>query len=73
MSLLTLDCSGGSHAGSGLKRTGYCGLGTAVRELGLDSESALNIDFVVRTPHFKANNYSLLTMKYRPLLLVASL
>ncbi|TVY49909.1 Tyrosyl-DNA phosphodiesterase [Lachnellula occidentalis] len=37
---------GGSHTGSDLRRTGYCGLGTAVKQLGLDSEEALDVDFV---------------------------
>ncbi|TVY39670.1 Tyrosyl-DNA phosphodiesterase [Lachnellula subtilissima] len=37
---------GGSHTGSDLKRTGYCGLGTAVQQLGLDTEKALSVDFV---------------------------
>jgi hypothetical protein len=37
---------GGSHSGSNWKRTGYCGLGTAIRELGLATKDALDIDFV---------------------------
>ncbi|TVY80638.1 Tyrosyl-DNA phosphodiesterase [Lachnellula suecica] len=37
---------GGSHTGSELKRTGYCGLGTAVQKLGLASEIALSVDLV---------------------------
>ncbi|TVY28988.1 Tyrosyl-DNA phosphodiesterase [Lachnellula hyalina] len=36
---------GGSHTGSGIRRTGYCGLGTAVQQLGLDTEKALSVDF----------------------------
>ncbi|KAH6684447.1 tyrosyl-DNA phosphodiesterase-domain-containing protein [Halenospora varia] len=37
---------GGSHSGSNFKRTGYCGLGSAVRRLGLQTDEALTIDFV---------------------------
>ncbi|KAH8683045.1 tyrosyl-DNA phosphodiesterase-domain-containing protein [Tricladium varicosporioides] len=37
---------GGSHSGSNFKRTGYCGLGSAVRRLGLQTEEALTVDFV---------------------------
>jgi hypothetical protein len=40
-------CSGGSHSGKDWKRTGYCGLGTAVRNLGLHTEETLDIDIVV--------------------------
>jgi len=39
--------SGGSHSGQALKRTGYCGLGTAVRNLALHTEETLDIDVVV--------------------------
>lgn len=39
--------SGGSHIGLDLKRTGYCGLGTAIQKLGLHSEEALSVDLVV--------------------------
>jgi hypothetical protein len=73
MSLLTFDCSGGSHTGSDLKRTGYCGLGTAVRKLGLDTDAALSIDFVVRNFSFQSKQMFLANFEYRPLLLVASL
>lgn len=39
--------SGGSHLGNALKRTGYCGLGTAVRNLALHTEETLDVDVVV--------------------------
>ncbi|KAI9782798.1 MAG: hypothetical protein M1816_001708 [Peltula sp. TS41687] len=37
---------GGSHAGESWRRTGYCGLGAAVKALGLQHEGTLDIDFV---------------------------
>ncbi|KAH7321545.1 tyrosyl-DNA phosphodiesterase [Rhexocercosporidium sp. MPI-PUGE-AT-0058] len=38
---------GGSHLDRGVwKRTGYCGLGTAIVKLGLETEEALEIDFL---------------------------
>ncbi|KAG9239404.1 tyrosyl-DNA phosphodiesterase domain protein [Amylocarpus encephaloides] len=37
---------GGSHSGANLKRTGYCGLGAAVQQLGLQTEQALSVDLV---------------------------
>lgn len=37
---------GGAHMGDSWRRTGYCGLGRAVKELGLETDKALNIDFV---------------------------
>ncbi|KAK0116055.1 hypothetical protein ONS95_013089 [Cadophora gregata] len=38
---------GGSHPDQGIwKRTGYCGLGTAIRKLGLQTDAALDIDFL---------------------------
>lgn len=40
-------CRGGSHSGNVWNRTGYCGLGAAVKQLGLQTEDAANIDFVV--------------------------
>lgn len=43
-----LCCSGGSHTGQEWRRTGYCGLGTAVRELGLMHRGPVEVDFVVR-------------------------
>ena len=43
---LTIN-SGGSHSGRDMKRTGYCGLGRAVRNLALHTEEVLDIDVVV--------------------------
>jgi hypothetical protein len=37
---------GGAHFKSDWKRTGYCGLGLAIQELGLATKDPLNIDFV---------------------------
>ncbi|OJJ43749.1 hypothetical protein ASPZODRAFT_73516 [Penicilliopsis zonata CBS 506.65] len=37
---------GGTHTGDSWRRTGYCGLGRAVRSLGLQTSQPLNIDFV---------------------------
>ncbi|KAI9884129.1 MAG: hypothetical protein M1823_004101 [Watsoniomyces obsoletus] len=37
---------GGPHAGEAWRRTGYCGLGTAVQRLGLACQDPLDIDFV---------------------------
>lgn len=37
---------GGAHTGESAQRTGYCGLGRAVKELGLATDNALHIDFV---------------------------
>lgn len=46
--LSDLLSSGGSHlAGTKMPTTGLCGLGKAVRDLGLDTEGPLNIDFLV--------------------------
>ena len=37
-------------------RTGYCGLGTAIRELGLTTKGALDVEFVVSyLGHFYQN------------------
>lgn len=44
-----------------MKRTGYCGLGTAVQKLGLESEIAPNVDFVVRNS-FQGEKCSLLIL-----------
>ncbi|KAI0115828.1 tyrosyl-DNA phosphodiesterase-domain-containing protein [Nemania sp. FL0031] len=38
---------GQSHAGEEWKRTGYCGLGRAVKSLGLATTSEIELDFVV--------------------------
>lgn len=37
---------GGAHSGESWKRTGYCGLGRAVKKLGLATDKQLHIDFV---------------------------
>ena len=37
---------GGVHSGNSWRRTGYCGLGRAVKGLGLATEKPLHIDFV---------------------------
>ncbi|PLB41146.1 uncharacterized protein BDW47DRAFT_75683 [Aspergillus candidus] len=37
---------GGSHTGDAWKRTGYCGLGRSVNNLGLQVSKPLNLDFV---------------------------
>jgi len=41
---------GGSHTGDDWKRTGYPGLATAVKALGLQSGKGLMVDYVVCTP-----------------------
>jgi hypothetical protein len=47
---LSLTCSsGGSHFGDSLTRTGHCGLGRAVKSLGLKTQDPINVDFVVCT------------------------
>lgn len=38
---------GQSHTGEDWKRTGYCGLGRAVKSLGLDTTSEIELDFVI--------------------------
>lgn len=55
---------GGAHAGEdgSWKRTGYCGLGRAVRELGLATEKVLKIDFV--TSSVGSLNIDFLAMLY---------
>jgi hypothetical protein len=40
--------SGGSHIDTQNFTTGLCSLGKAIRDLGLNTESALDIDFLVR-------------------------
>ena len=37
---------GGAHTGQAWRRTGYCGLGRAVRELGLTTDMELDIDYI---------------------------
>lgn len=39
--------SGGTHVGTDSTTTGYAGLGTAVRKLGLATQETLEIDVVV--------------------------
>lgn len=53
---------GGAHTGESWRRTGYCGLGRAVNELGLATNSALNVDFI--TSSVGALNVGFLTMLY---------
>lgn len=53
---------GGAHAGESARRTGYCGLGRAVKELGLATEQSLHIDFV--TSSVGSLNDDFLTMLY---------
>ncbi|KAJ2990984.1 hypothetical protein NUW58_g2693 [Xylaria curta] len=38
---------GQSHVGEAWERTGYCGLGRAVKSLGLETQSKIELDFVV--------------------------
>ncbi|KAL2134218.1 hypothetical protein VTI74DRAFT_723 [Chaetomium olivicolor] len=53
----------GSHtAEDAWKRTGYCGLGTAVSNLGLSSSTPVEMDFICAS--LGAVNYSLLTALY---------
>lgn len=48
--MTALTCiSGGSHFGESLTRTGHCGLARAVKSMGLKTEDAVNVDFVVCT------------------------
>ncbi|KAI9741951.1 MAG: hypothetical protein M1834_000340 [Cirrosporium novae-zelandiae] len=37
---------GGSHFGDSIKRTGYCGLGSAIGALGLQTKNPLDVDFI---------------------------
>lgn len=53
---------GGVHPGESWRRTGYCGLGRAVKELGLATEKPLHIDFV--TSSVGSLNDNFLTMLY---------
>lgn len=53
---------GGAHVGESWRRTGYCGLGRAVQELGLATDQALNIDFV--TSSVGSLNIDFLAMLY---------
>lgn len=42
-----IENSGGSHFGADMRRTGYSGLGSAVLDLGLDTEELPEVDIVV--------------------------
>ena len=53
---------GGAHLGESWRRTGYCGLGRAVRELGLATDRSLCLDFV--TSSVGSLNMDFLTMLY---------
>lgn len=53
---------GGSHTGESWRRIGYCGLGRAVKELDLATDSALNVDFV--TSSVGSLNVDFLAMLY---------
>ena len=55
---------GGAHTGQATpwRRTGYCGLGRAVKLLGLDTDQLLNIDFI--TSSIGAMNIDFLIMLY---------
>lgn len=55
---------GGAHVGDAesWRRTGYCGLGRAVKELGLGSDRPLDVDFV--TSSMGSLNLDFLTMMY---------
>ena len=55
---------GGTHTGQAApwRRTGYCGLGRAVKLLALDTDQPLNIDFI--TSSIGAVNIDFLTMLY---------
>jgi hypothetical protein len=41
---------GGSHGGKDWERTGFCGLGRAVKKLGYNSGKGLEVDYVVCHP-----------------------
>ena len=53
---------GGVHSGESWQRTGYCGLGRAVKRLGLATDKRLHIDFV--TSSIGALNDDFLAMLY---------
>ena len=53
---------GGAHSGESWRRTGYCGLGRAVKQLGLATDKPLHIDFV--TSSVGSLNDDFLTMIY---------
>ncbi|KAI9660302.1 MAG: hypothetical protein M1829_006504 [Trizodia sp. TS-e1964] len=58
----TIALSGGSHGGEDWRRTGYCGLGRAIRKLGLQTQHDLDIDYV--TSSMGALNDQLLSTLY---------
>jgi hypothetical protein len=41
---------GGSHGGKDWERTGFCGLGRAVKKLGYNTGKGLEVDYVVCSP-----------------------
>ena len=53
---------GGPHVGESWRRTGYCGLGRAIQELGLETQNAIDLDFV--TSSVGSLNVDFLTMLY---------
>ena len=61
-SLAFVHTIGGVHTGDSWRRTGYCGLGRAVRELGLATDRALYLDFV--TSSVGSLNIDFLAMIY---------
>ncbi|KZF21292.1 phospholipase D/nuclease [Xylona heveae TC161] len=59
---------GGSHMGQKWRRTGYCGLGRAIKSLGLDTNEPLEIDFVtdesIKASSIGSLNQNFLTQIY---------
>ncbi|KAI1468191.1 phospholipase D/nuclease [Daldinia caldariorum] len=53
---------GGSHVGDKWRRTGYCGLGRAVKSLGLDTTNNIEIDFLASS--LGSLNFDLLSAIY---------
>jgi len=53
---------GGAHTGEAWRRSGYCGLGRAVRQLGLATEQQLQMDFI--TSSIGAIDIDFLSMLY---------
>ena len=57
---------GGSHTGvENVKRTGYPGLGEAVKKLGLQSGKGLEVDYVVRGPRVSLAHQELTKIRRR--------
>lgn len=48
---------GGAHSKESWRRTGYCGLGRAVKELGLATDKPIRIDFVTSSVGFLNDDY----------------